>query len=121
MGRTRRENKKAHSTYVYSVPFTADELTFISWVVANAGGLNREKTRLSISIIDELGLDTAELKEGDYELAGHELHFILDLINDVFNASKMPAIYGKRALQVEDTFNGLMEMEEKDEEEAVED
>lgn len=121
----RKEQEKRHTTQLYGVSFDNRELSFLAFAYGNLTGLDREKGRIVVGVIDELRLND-ENRSGSLNatLSGYELHSILDTIGSIFDRSQMPAVYVDLAFQIEDRLTALMEAvvekEEDSQEEEVE-
>lgn len=117
MARNRYTNPIAQaSRAVYGVELSNGERLIISWLLGQIEGLDKEGSRKTAAIIEELGLeeldnvsqDTVNAQER-YELSGYEVRFILDELDQVFDSRKVKAVQAKHAIGVYDKLKGAME------------
>lgn len=125
MTRTRRQNKAAHTSAMYEFTINNRELVFVSWLLVQKEGLNREESRYVANIVATLDLDRdlrfepKQLKEETtYELSGYELNWMKGRLDEIFKESRMPPNQAAAATSLDDYLNDILKGNDGSEEKA---
>lgn len=105
MTRARTQNRKDHTNAVHEVRITESQRIFISWLLAQKSGLDKEGSRMVARIIDEFdleGLGSNDIKnlskESSYFLSGYEVHYIKDQIDLAWKETRVPPAHARNSL-----------------------
>ena len=107
--RNRRDNKAANAAAIQTLQVTEIERVFLSWMLGQISGLDKEGSRKVGRIIDAFDLENFDGIEADqrndayeYELSGYEIRFLVEEIDRLFDGKKVTPAHAKPAIRFYD-------------------
>lgn len=110
----RQSSKVAATSAVHDITLTGKMVVFISWLLAQIQGLNKENSRVVGNILDVFDFEDEKFfvkpsEDYDYELSGYEIQFLLDRIEAEWKAEKVPVIHSGTSHRLEAYLKGVMD------------
>lgn len=116
MARTRAQNKKDNTVTEHTALLTEGQRVFISWLIVQNQGLDRDGSRKVGALIDRLDLEELNVREIDdfeqvYEwvLSGYEIRFLLDELDRLWTEKKVPPQHAKNSIKTYDYFKDILD------------
>jgi hypothetical protein len=107
--RNRRENVDGHAVAIFTIEVTEIERVFLSWLIGQIQGLDRDGSRKVARIIDVFDLENFDGIEAEhrydaqaYELSGYEIHFLLDELDRLYKERKILPAHAKPSISLYD-------------------
>jgi len=117
--RNRRENVDGHAAAIFTIEVTEIERVFLSWVIGQIQGLDRDGSRKVARIIDVFDLENFDGIEAEhrydaqaYALSGYEIHFLLDELDRLYKERKILPAHAKPSISLYDRLKSVLEAKE---------